>query len=147
MAYYTHLIFAVLCFIGELFTMDFSLTCFGIGLLGAAFGAWVGLGIGGQSVLFICISLLSFISVRPLAKKWLYMHTKHVKTNVDALIGREVIVLTAPDAEHIGRVQTDGDNWRAYFSTPAQEGEKVRVEKMDGNTLFVTSISIQEDQK
>lgn len=139
MAYYTYLILAMFCFIGELFTMDFSLTCFGIGLLGAAFGEWMGAGIGGQVTLFFCVSLLSFISVRPLAKKWLYMHTKHVQTNVQALIGRTVTVLTAPDTDHIGRVQTDGDNWRAYFHTSAQEGEKVIVQKIEGNTLFVTT--------
>ena len=147
MPYYTYLIVAVGCFIGELFTMDFSLTCFGIGLLGSAFAAWLGLGIGSQSVLFVCISLLAFISVRPLAKKWLYKHTKHVSTNVDALIGRTVVVLTAPDANHIGRVQTDGDNWRAHFAVPAQTGDKVRVEKIDGNTLFVAPIQTQEETK
>ena len=147
MPYYTYLIVAVGCFIGELFTMDFSLTCFGIGLLGSAFASWLGLGIGSQSVLFVCISLLAFISVRPMAKKWLYMHTKHVKTNVDALIGRTVIVVTAPDEDHIGRVQTDGDNWRAHFNAAAKEGEKVRVEKIDGNTLFVTTIPTQEEAK
>ena len=147
MAFYAYLTLAVICFIGELFTMDFSLTCFGIGLSGAALAAWMGLGIGSQSVLFVCVSILAFISVRPLAKKWLYMHTKHVKTNVDALIGRIVTVLVAPDAEHIGRVQTDGDNWRAHFSAAAQEGDKVRVEKVDGNTLFVATIPTQEETK
>ena len=139
MLYYFYLILAVSCFIGELFTMDFSLTCIGIGLVGAAFAAWMGLGIGSQVVLFVCVSGLAFISIRPLAKKWLYMHTKHVKTNVDALIGRTVTVLTAPAEDHIGRVQTDGDNWRAHFDGPAKEGDKVFVQKMDGNTLFVTT--------
>jgi len=144
MVYYFYLVLAVSCFIGELFTMDFSLTCIGIGLLGAAFGVWMGLGIGSQAVLFVCLALLAFISVRPMAKKWLYMHTKNVKTNVDALIGRIVTVITAPDEEHIGRVQTDGDNWRAYFETDAQVGDKVVVKKMDGNTLFVTTKSQEE---
>ena len=139
MVYYFYLILAMGCFIGELFTMDFSLTCIGIGLVGAAVAAWLGLGIGSQAVLFVCVSLLAFISVRPLAKKWLYMHTKHVKTNVDALIGRTVTVLTAPAEDHIGRVQTDGDTWRAHFDAPAKEGDKVLVQKMDGNTLFVTT--------
>ncbi len=139
MVYYFYLILAMGCFIGELFTMDFSLTCIGIGLLGAAVGAWLGLGIGSQAVLFVCVGLLAFISIRPLAKKWLYMHTKNVKTNVDALIGRTVTVLAEPDEQHIGRVQTDGDNWRAFFDGPAQVGQKVRVQKMDGNTLFVTT--------
>ena len=139
MAYYFYLILAVSCFIGELFTMDFSLTCIGIGLLGAALGAWMGSGIGTQAFLFACVALLSFVSIRPLAKKWLYMRNKNVKTNVDALIGRAVTVLTAPAEDHIGRVQTDGDNWRAHFDGPAKEGDKVFVQKMDGNTLFVTT--------
>ena len=91
-AYTVYLVLAVFCFIGELFTMDFSLTCFGIGLLAAALGAWLNLGPNGQVVLFVCVSLLAFISIRPLAKKLLYQHTKNVKTNVDALIGRTVTV-------------------------------------------------------
>lgn len=144
MVYYSYLVLAMFCFIGELFTMDFSLTCFGIGLVGAAFAAWMGLGLGSQAVIFVCVAILSFISVRPLAKKWLYMHTKNVKTNVDALIGRVVTVQTAPGEDHIGRVQTDGDNWRAHFVTPAKEGDKVVVQKMEGNTLFVT---IQQEEK
>ena len=139
MAYYFYLILAVSCFIGELFTMDFSLTCIGLGLMGAALGAWLDLSIGGQAFLFACVSLLAFVSIRPLARKWLFMRTKNVKTNVDALIGRTVTVLTAPAEDHIGRVQTDGDNWRAHFDGPAQEGDKVLVQKMDGNTLFVTT--------
>ena len=35
MNYYIWLIIAVCCFVGELFSMEFSLTCLGIGLLGA----------------------------------------------------------------------------------------------------------------
>lgn len=137
--HYAYLIIAVCCFIGELFTMDFSLTCLGIGLLGAAFSAWMGYGIGSQVTIFVCLAGLAFISVRPLAQKWLYTHTKHVKTNVDALVGRMVTVTAAPDETHIGRVQTDGDNWRAHFETAAKEGEKVVVKKIDGNTLFVVA--------
>ena len=134
-----YLILAVACFIGELFTMDFSLTCIGLGFAGSALVAWMGFGFVSQVILFVCVALLAFISIRPFAKKWLYMHTKNVKTNVDALIGRTVTVLTAPAEDHIGRVQTDGDNWRAYFDGPAKEGDKVIVQKMDGNTLFVTT--------
>ncbi len=146
-AYTVYLILAVFCFIGELFTMDFSLTCFGLGLLAAAFGAWINLGANSQVTLFVCVSILAFISVRPFAKKLLYKHTKHVKTNVDALIGRTVTVLTAPGEDHIGRVQTDGDNWRAHFAAAAEPGQKVLVEKMEGNTLFVAPISNQEEAK
>ena len=38
MSYYIYLILAVACFVCELFTMEFSLTCLGIGALGAEVG-------------------------------------------------------------------------------------------------------------
>ena len=39
---YIYLLIALGCFVGELFTMEFSLTCVGIGLLGAALVSWMG---------------------------------------------------------------------------------------------------------
>lgn len=142
-----YLVLAVGCFIGELFTMDFSLVCFGTGLLGAAAAAWAGLGLGWQVILFVAVSLGLFVGIRPLALKHLYARNRQVKTNVDALIGRVVTVLSAPDPQdHIGRVQTDGDNWRAHFRTAAQRGDKVRVQKVEGNTLFVIPVS-EENSK
>ncbi len=146
MVYYIYLILAVLCFIGELFSMDFSLACFGVGLLGAAGVSALGLGLGWQVLVFIVVAGALFVGIRPLALKHLYHANKHVKMNVDALIGRRVTVLTAPDGENIGRVQTDGDNWRAQFAAPAVAGEEVQVEKVDGNTLFVVPIQTQEEK-
>ncbi len=147
MVYYVYLIAAVVCFIGEMFTFDFSLLCFGTGLLGAALTSWLGLGLGWQVTVFIVLSLALFIGIRPLALKHLYKKGKHIKTNTDALIGREVEVIAVPeDADQIGRVQTDGDNWRAKFSSPVTLGEHVRVEKIEGNTLFVAPIQKQEEK-
>lgn len=148
MVYYIYLILAVLCFIGEVFTMDFSLTCFGLGLLGASLTSWLGFGLGWQVIVFVAVSLALFIAIRPVALKHLYHNSKHVKTNVDALIGRTVTVLTPPDErDRIGRVQTDGDNWRAHFSAPAAQGADARVEKVEGNTLYVTPIQNKEEHK
>ena len=147
MAYYVYLILGVLCFIGEVFTMDFSLLCFGLGFLGAGATAWLGLGFGWQVLVFVGLSLALFIGLRPLALKHLYHKDKNVKTNVHALIGRSVVVLTEPDPkDHIGRVVTDGDNWRACFCAHEKKGEDVRVEKVDGNTLFVVPIQKQEEK-
>lgn len=148
MVYYVYLILAVLCFIGELFFMEFSLTCFGLGLLGASLTSWLGFGLGWQVLVFVAVSLALFLAIRPLALKHLYHKSKHVKTNVDALIGRTVGVHTPPDAKtRIGRVLTDGDNWRAYFAQDAKEGEEMRVEKVEGNTLFVAPIHKKEENK
>ena len=146
MAYYVYLILGVMCFIGEVFTMDFSLLCFGLGLLGASAASWLGLGLAWQVLIFIVLSLALFVGLRPLALRHLYHKNKDVKMNVDALIGRTVVVLTPPDPkDNIGRVLTDGDNWRAHFAAPSPKGAEVKVEKIDGNTLFVTPIKKTEE--
>ncbi|MBR2864669.1 MAG: NfeD family protein [Elusimicrobiaceae bacterium] len=145
MAYYFYLALGVLCFIGEMFTFDFSLACFGTGLFGAALVSWLGLGLGWQVAVFIIASLGLFFRIRPLALKHLYHKSKHIKTNVDALIGRKVLVTMEPDEETmIGRVQVDGDSWRAHFPAKVKANEHVIVEKLEGNTLFVTLIKMEE---
>lgn len=146
MAYYFYLSLGVLCIVGEMFTMDFSLACFGVGLFGAALVSFLGLGLGWQVAVFVAVSLALFIGMRPLALKHLYHNSKHVKTNVDALIGRTAAVTAEPDAEGIGRVQIDGDSWRAFFLQPAAQAAQVRVEKLDGNTLFVVPIQQEENK-
>ena len=141
MLHYVYFTLAVICFIGELFIFDFSLTCFGLGLLATAIAAWVGLGIGWQAIIFCSVSIASIIGIRPLAHKFLYHRSPKVKTNVDALINRIGIVTQEPDeTNHIGRVQIDGDSWRAFFEKPAAAQTKVRVEKVEGNTIFVVNI-------
>lgn len=145
MAYYFYLALGVLCFIGEVFTFDFSLACFGTGLFGAGVASWFGLSLGWQVVVFIGVSLGLFIGIRPMALKYLYHKSQHVKTNVDALIGRKVLVTMEPDEEtKIGRVQVDGDSWRAHFSAQVKVNEQVVVEKLEGNTLFVTLIKMED---
>lgn len=140
MAYYFYLILAVVCLIGEVFTMDFSLACFATGLLGASLAAWLGLSLGWQVLIFIVVSIALFTGIRPLAIKYLYHKSKHIKTNMEALIGREALVITAPDPDtRIGRVQVDGDSWRAQFSVLAKANDRVVVEKWEGNTLLVTT--------
>jgi len=145
MPYYIYWIFATACYVTEMLTMDFSLICFGTGFLGASLMAWLGLGLLWQIAAFIVVSLALFFGIRPMVLKYLYRTGKDVKMNVDALVGRIVVVQTAPDEQdHIGRVETDGDNWRAFFKAPAQPGERVQVEKIDGNTLFVVPVELKK---
>ena len=69
MNYYIYLIIALGCFVGELFTMEFSLTCLGIGLLGAALASWLGLSLGIQIAVFAVLSVICWIGIRPVALK------------------------------------------------------------------------------
>lgn len=138
MVYYAYLILAVLFFIGEMFVMEFSLSCIGIGLLAASLAAALGGGIWWQAGAFIAVALTAFVGVRPFALKYLYRHTKHVKTNADALIGKEGIVETAIDPlQDAGRVKVEGENWKATAQTPLDAGTLCIVEKLEGVTLFV----------
>lgn len=138
MVYYAYLILAVLFFIGEMFIMEFSLSCIGIGLLAAALTAALGGGIWWQAGAFIAAAVMAFIGVRPFALKYLYRHTKHVKTNTEALIGKEGVVETAIDPlQNAGRVKVEGENWKASARTPLPAGTPCIVEKLEGVTLFV----------
>lgn len=139
MTYYIYLILAVLFFTGEIFVMEFSLTCIGLGLVGSAVASLLGWGPWGQALAFVAVALAAFIGVRPFALKYLYRRTKHVKTNVERLIGREALVEIAIDPiENTGRVKVEGgESWRASAKEPIAKNAVVVVEKVEGVTVFV----------
>lgn len=138
MTCYVYLILAVLFFIGEMFVMEFSLSCIGIGLLAGALVSWLGGGLWWQTGAFIVAAVAAFVGVRPFALKYLYRRAKHVKTNAEALIGKEGVVETALDpAKNTGRVKVEGESWKAASQTPMAAGSPCVVEKLNGVTLFV----------
>ena len=92
MNYYVWLILAVGCFVGELFTMEFSLSCLGLGLAGASLASWLGFGIWVQTAVFALISAIAWAGIRPFARKHLYDKAKHVKTPAEEVIGKNAVV-------------------------------------------------------
>lgn len=138
MNYYIYLIIALGCFIGELFTMEFSLTCLGIGLLGAALASWLGLSLGMQIAVFAAISVICWIGIRPIALKHLYNKNKDLKTPSEDIIGKQAIVEVDIDpVQGTGRVLVSGESWKATAATPLAKGTSCVVEKLNGVTLFV----------
>lgn len=140
MNYYVYLIAACACFVGEMFTMEFSLTCLGIGLLGAAYTSFIGLGLWWQTGVFAAVALVAWLSVRPLALKYLYRNVKHIKTPAQTVIGLQAVVETDITPDTFGRVKVNGESWRAVAAEPLAKGTLCRVEKLDGVTLFVKKI-------
>jgi membrane protein implicated in regulation of membrane protease activity len=133
------LIAAIVLFILEVITPGFVLANFGVGAIGAAITAWLGGDTAAQTMTFVVVCLISFVTVRPLLKRTL-RHDKQTKTGTEALVGRvgkatEDIPLP-PDA---GRVQIDGDNWRAMavHATPIAAGSVVRVVRVESVTVYV----------
>lgn len=138
MNYYIYLIIALGCFVGELFTMEFSLTCLGVGLLGAALTSWLGSPLWAQIAVFALVSIVCWIGVRPFALKHFYGKTKDVKTPADDVIGKQAVVEVDIDPLHnTGRVRVAGESWKATAEKPLAKGTPCMVEKLNGVTLFV----------
>ena len=102
------------------------------GLIGgvfAALGDAVGLNIYFQLALFALFSTLSIFFVRPVALRYLHRGEEHRVSNADALLGRKGRVVEAIEANGFGRVQIDGDIWKAKNNDgqPIAEGESVTV--------------------
>ena len=138
MNYYAWLIIAVGCFVGEMFSMEFSLACLGTGLLGAAAAAYFGLGLWAQVCAFAVIAAIAWIGVRPFALKHLYGKAKAVKTPAEDVLGKPAVVETDIDPVNgTGRVKVEGESWKAAAKEPLPAGTKCVVEKLDGVTLTV----------
>lgn len=138
MNYYVYLILAVACFVGEMFTMEFSLACLGIGALGAAAASGFGLSLWPQVGAFALVSAVCWAGIRPFALKHLYGKSKHIKTPAEAVIGQECVVETDINpVQETGRVKVNGESWKASAKEPLAAGTVCIVEKLDGVTLTV----------
>ena len=138
MNYYIYLILAVGCFVGEVFTMEFSLTCMGIGLLGAGLMAWLGFGLWVQALIFTVVAAVCWVGIRPFALCHLYDKAEHITTPAEEVLGKEALVEIAIDpVKNEGRVKVAGESWKATAETALPVGTVCVVEKLDGVTLTV----------
>ncbi len=138
MNYYVYLIIALGCFVCELFTMEFSLTCLGIGLLGAALVSWLGNPLWMQIAAFALVSVVCWIGVRPFALKYFYNKAKDIKAPAEDVIGKQAVVeVDIAPAQGTGRVRVGGESWKATAAKPLVKGTLCVVEKLNGVTLFV----------
>ncbi len=131
-------IVAVLCLILELTAGDFFIICFSIGAVIAAIGAAIGFGLYVQLALFAIFTLVALFWVRPLAKRYFHLGEDRRVSNADALLGRTGRVVEMVKAGGYGRVQIDGDIWKAKTteSTDIDEGDTVRV--IDRQSTIIT---------
>ncbi|WP_051656656.1 NfeD family protein [Butyrivibrio sp. AE3004] len=136
------LILTVALAIIELLTMGLSTIWFAIGALAAFVAAIVGANIPMQIVIFIIVSVLMLLLVRPLSVK--LIGNKIEKTNIDALVGRKVNVSKEVDnIKETGCVILDGTTWNARSiddDSIIPVGETVIIEKVVGNKLIVKKV-------
>ena len=133
---------AVVCLILELMAGDFFIICFSIGAVFAAIAAAFGLGFYSQLVTFAVFTLISLFWVRPFAKRYLRKGEDKRVSNADALMDRQGRVVETVKADGFGRVQIDGDIWKAVTneSEDIPAGKNVRVVGRESTIITVETI-------
>lgn len=133
---------AVVCLILELTAGDFFIICFSIGAVFAVVTAAVGGGIYLQLLMFALFTLIALFWVRPFAQRYLHKGEDNRVSNADALMGRQGRVVETVKADGYGRVQIDGDIWKAVTNGDADipEGSNVRVVGRESTIITVECV-------
>lgn len=128
----------LICLILELTAGDFFIICFAIGAVPAAIVAALGAGTYYQIVVFAVITLVSLFYVRPFAKRYLHKGEDKRISNADALLGRQGRVVETVEADGFGRVQIDGDIWKAVTKGGVDIPEGDNVVVVDRASTIIT---------
>ena len=138
-------VMAVICLILEMTAGDFFIICFSIGAVFAAITALVGGNIYWQLLLFAVFTLISLFWVRPFAQRYLHKGEDNRVSNADALLGRQGRVVEAVQADGFGRVQIDGDIWKAVTNEPTDipAGKNVRVVGRESTIITVETLNVE----
>ncbi|BBX44522.1 NfeD family protein [Mycobacterium cookii] len=122
----------------EALTGDMFLLMLGGGALAAAGSSWLDLPIWADGVVFLIVSVLLLVVVRPALRRRL-TPAKSLPTGVKALEGKNALVLDRV-ARDEGQVKVDGQVWTARPLNDGDEfepGELVTVMHIDGATAVV----------
>lgn len=133
---------SLLCMILELGSGDLFIMSFSVGALCASLVSALGGGLVLQIIVFVVVSLLTIIYLRPLAKQYLHRNADNRLSNADALPGRLGTVSQTIEADGYGRVAVDGDDWKAVSvdGKTIKKGEKVRIVRLDSIIVTVEKV-------
>ncbi len=127
--------------VGEMHFSGFFLGPFALGAFAAAIVAAIGLGLVATVVLFGVITVLTFLLLRPVAKRHIRMPAE-MRTGTAALVGKTGLVLERiANDEGVGVVKINGEVWtaRAYDDDHVIDaGQRVQVVEIRGATALVS---------
>jgi membrane protein implicated in regulation of membrane protease activity len=130
----------VLFLVVEAISVGLTSIWFAAGALVALAAALLGGGPGWQVGLFVAVSLVCLLAVRPLARR--YLNSRVQPTNADRILGSEAEVTEAID-NVLGRgaVTIGGVSWTARSNgDPIPAGARVRVLRIEGVKVFVEPV-------
>ncbi len=134
-------VFAIILFVGEIFTAGFVLMCFGLGAAIASALAFLGVGLVWQLIAFIVVSVVAVAFSRPFANRISNSNTGEV--GIDRVLNREGVVLEAIDPDsRSGVVRVLSETWSADSADrlPIPVGARVEVLAVEGAHLVVREI-------
>lgn len=131
------IVFLVLVFI-ELVTVNLVTIWFAIGSIAAYITTYFTDNLVIQLVVFIVVSIISLLAIRPLAKK--LRKTEFEPTNLDRVIGKEGVVTKDITKNDYGEVKVLGNIWTATSKKVIKKGTQVKVLKIEGVKLLVEEV-------
>lgn len=133
------LILLVIFILVEIATVGLLTIWFAGGALAAFFVSLSQLGAAVQVIVFLIVSLVFVLLIRPLAQK--KFNSGHIRTNAQTLIGEEAVVLEPIDnLQSKGCVMIRGQEWSARSVDDKEKFEKdevVQVMSISGVKLMV----------
>ncbi|MYS22390.1 NfeD family protein [Streptomyces sp. SID4948] len=111
---------------------------FAVGAVAGAAAAGLGGGIVAQVVTFVVVSVALLVFVRPIAYR--NRQRPEQRSGVDALRGKQAVVLERVDGGAGGRIKLAGEIWSARALQTGQvfdPGQQVDVVEIDGATAVV----------
>ncbi len=138
--------------VAEVFTSGFVLLWFGIGALAAGFASIVGINsLALQFVIFALVSVGLTAASRTIFVNYFSREKTgdSLRTGVDSLPGKiGTVVSSSRGAMQEGAVKVFGSTWTAYPAageSPLEAGERVRVESIEGSSIYVRRIDETSD--
>lgn len=123
----------------EMFTMGLTTIWFAGGSLAAFLLSFTKAGAAAQLILFLIVSFVLLLLIRPLAKS--RFNGARVRTNAESLIGETGLVMEPVDNVRAqGRVEVQGQEWAARTVRNGellQTGDRVKVISISGVKLMV----------
>ena len=133
------LILLVFFILVEIATVGLLTIWFAGGALAAFFVSLSQLGAAVQVIVFLIVSFVLVLLIRPLAQK--KFNSGHIRTNAQTLIGEDAVVLEPIDnLQSKGRVMIRGQEWSARSVDDKEKFEKdevVQVMSISGVKLMV----------
>lgn len=132
------IVIGIVFFIVEVITPGFFALPIGLGAIGAGIAAFFVDSIAVELVVFIVVTVLAFVFLRPLIARISKNSTE--KSGNAALLDKEAIVTTAIDnLQNKGRVKVNGQDWKAKSVDDSNiaEGKVVIIKRIEGVTLYV----------